>query len=103
MTFSEQVYVLCRKIPRGRVTTYKILAEKLGIKGYQAIGQALRCNPYASDVPCHRVIASNGSIGGFKGKREGKEIDEKVRLLKGESVLVIQGEVDLHQYLYSFS
>lgn len=102
MTFREKVYALCRQIPCGKVTTYKELGHALGIKGYRAIGQALRCNPYAPKVPCHRVICSGGSIGGFKGEWEGKEIKEKIRLLAKEKVKVSNGMVDLKLYLFKF-
>ncbi len=48
------------------------------------IGQALKRNPFAPDVPCHRVIASNGDIGGFHGERSGDMIDKKRQLLEEE-------------------
>ena len=69
--FQERVYSALRKVPRGRVTTYKELGHALKSTAYRAIGQALRCNPYAPEVPCHRVVASDGTLGGFKGKRAG--------------------------------
>lgn len=102
MMFSEKVYALCQSVPQGKVTTYKAIALKLGIKGYQAVGQALRCNPYAPKVPCHRVIASSGSMGGFKGKNEGKAINEKIALLKKEGVDIVEGKVDLEKYQWKF-
>jgi len=77
ISFRERVYSVCRKIPKGKVATYGEIARQLNMKGFQAIGQALRCNPYAPHVPCHRVVKSDGSMGGFKGKRAGKEIEEK--------------------------
>ncbi|MEK6900935.1 MAG: MGMT family protein [Nanoarchaeota archaeon] len=67
-------FSICQQIPKGKVTTYKEIASVLGTKGYQAIGQALQCNPYAPHVPCHRVVKSDGSLGGFKGKTSGKEL-----------------------------
>ena len=59
--FSEKVYFLTKKVPKGRVTTYKELAKKLKTKAYRAVGQALKCNPYAPKVPCHRVVKSVGT------------------------------------------
>ena len=44
--FYQKVYGLCRKVPKGKVTTYKILAEKLGTKAYRAVGAAMNKNPY---------------------------------------------------------
>ena len=102
ISFSERVYTLCRQIPRGKVTTYKELAKALGCRGYQAIGQALRCNPYAPRVPCHRVVKSDGSIGGFKGKMNGKEIGEKIMLLEKEGVYIQNGKVNFQKYNYIF-
>jgi methylated-DNA-[protein]-cysteine S-methyltransferase len=75
---SDKVYILVNKIPKGKVTTYKIIAKKLNTKGYRAIGQVLNKNPNAPKVPCHRVIKSDGTIGGYaKGKVKKKEILRK--------------------------
>lgn len=101
MSFAEKVYSLCTKIPPGKVTTYKEIAQALNTKGYQAIGQAMRCNPYAPHVPCHRVIASDGSLGGFKGKKKGKEIKEKIKLLEKEGVKIIDNKINLHESYFS--
>lgn len=81
------------KVPKGRVTTYKALADAMGIRAYQAIGQVMRINPFAPRVPCHRVVASDGRIGGFMGKRNGEEIKKKIRILKKEGVEVRNGKV----------
>ncbi|HLD40506.1 MAG TPA: MGMT family protein [Candidatus Nanoarchaeia archaeon] len=100
---AEQVYQLCKQVPQGKVTTYREIAQALGIKGYQAIGQVLRCNPYAPIVPCHRVVKSDGSLGGFKGCVVGKEIIEKQMLLKKEGVEIKENKIDLQQFGFSFS
>ena len=71
--FNEKVYSLLKKVPKGKVTTYKVLAEKLGTKAYRAVGQAIRCNPYAPEVPCHRCVSSVGSIGGFMGTKNSRK------------------------------
>ena len=102
MDFAEKVYLLCTKIPKGKVTTYKEIALALNTKAYRAVGQALRCNPYAPMVPCHRVVANNGTIGGFKGFLTGKTIQEKIALLEKEGIIIQQRKIDLNQYLYSF-
>lgn len=93
MDFSDKIYNLLRKVTRGKVTTYKILAEKLETKAYRAVGQAMKNNPYAPEVPCHRVVRSDGSIGGFMGKTYGKEIERKIEMLKKEGVEVIDGKI----------
>lgn len=103
MSFANDVYALCTKIPRGKVTTYKELAHALGIQGYQAVGQALRRNPYAPNVPCHRVVSSTGHVHGFKGKKNACALQEKILLLKKEGVYVVNRSVDLTKYLHHFS
>ncbi len=93
---ATKTYELLKTVPKGRVTTYKALAQKLGTKSYRAIGQFMKHNPYAYEacpeqsrrVPCHRVVASNGTIGGFMGKTNGSEIQKKIALLTKEGVMV---------------
>lgn len=99
MTFAEKVYKELKKVPKGKVTTYKVLAEKLGTKAYRAVGSALKNNPYAPEVPCHRVIKSDGSVGGFMGKMTGDEVARKIVLLREEGVEVVGMKVDLKKYL----
>lgn len=57
--FQERVYALLKQIPAGRVTTYAAMARVLG-SSPRAVGGALRVNPFAPEVPCHRCIASTG-------------------------------------------
>ncbi len=92
--FSEKIYFQLRKVPKGRVTTYKALAKSLGTKAYQAVGTAMKNNPYAPQVPCHRVVNADGSIGGFKGYKTGKTIQEKIELLQNEGVKIKNGKVE---------
>ncbi len=91
--FQQRVYDAARKIPRGRVSTYKLIAEHIGCGCCQAVGQALKKNPYAPEVPCHRVIASDLTLGGFGGKRVGDCIEEKMRLLHDEGVAFKNGKL----------
>ncbi|MBI4145638.1 MGMT family protein [Candidatus Woesearchaeota archaeon] len=83
--FQNNVYRLCRMIPQGKVSTYLLLAKALQ-SSPRAVGQALRCNPYAPEVPCHRVVASDGYLGGFMGKTAGKELQRKKTLLESEGL-----------------
>ena len=50
-TFADKAYDLLRKVPRGHVTTYREIAHALGTKAYRGVGQAMRSNPYAPEVP----------------------------------------------------
>jgi O-6-methylguanine DNA methyltransferase len=61
----EKVYALLLEIPRGRVTTYGEIARALDSRAYRAIGAILNRNPNAPRVPCHRVVMSDGSLGGY--------------------------------------
>ena len=98
MSFYENVYKLCRKVPKGRVTTYKILAEKLGTKAYRAVGTAMNKNPYAPKVPCHRVVNSNGGVGGFASG-----VRKKMRMLEKEGVKVRKNKIlNFERVLYRF-
>ena len=66
--------------------TYAALGRRIGCPSPRAVGQALRANPFAPQVPCHRVIASNLSPGGFKGYISGAALAKKLRLLATEGV-----------------
>src|SRR3989344_1553756 len=94
--FNEKIYSILKKVPKGKITTYKILAEALNTKAYRAVGQAMRRNPYAPKVPCHRVVSSGGKIGGFSGTMNpnSREVKRKIRILKKEGVKVKHNKVD---------
>jgi len=84
--FRRSVYEALLEVPRGCVTTYGELARRVGCRSAQAVGGALRENPFAPEVPCHRVVAADWTIGGFCGCREGEAIRRKRALLKSENV-----------------
>jgi methylated-DNA-[protein]-cysteine S-methyltransferase len=70
------------QIPRGNISTYKLIAEYLGNdKGARAVGNALANNPFPIIVPCHRAIRSDGHLGGFQGG-----LDMKRALLENEGI-----------------
>ena len=72
--FQEKVYAAVKRIQQVKVTTYKLLAKEIRCKSSQAVGQALKRNPFAPMVPCHRVIRSDLSIGGFAGQTHGAAV-----------------------------
>lgn len=82
--FQRRVYLELLNVPRGETISYGELALRIGCGSAQAVGQALRRNPFAPEVPCHRVIAKDGSIGGFDGQRSGEKIEKKKALLEAE-------------------
>jgi O-6-methylguanine DNA methyltransferase len=64
--FEERVYAVVRRIPRGQTRSYRWVAEQLGNPGLaRAVGNALNRNPDALRTPCHRVIRSDGTLGGY--------------------------------------
>lgn len=84
--FAAGVYEVVSRIPPGRVTTYALVARAVGCGSPRAVGQALRQNPYAPHVPCHRVVRSDLRVGGFKGRGAGAAVAEKIALLRREGV-----------------
>ena len=88
MDFSQKVYQITKKIPRGKVTTYKQIAKKLNTKAYQAVGTALKKN-HNPKIPCHRVIKSNLEVGGFN-----KGIKNKIKLLKKEGIRITNNKIN---------
>lgn len=84
--FRQAVFAALCRVPAGRVTTYGALARVVGCRCPRAVGQALRHNPFAPLVPCHRVVAADLSLGGFNGQRQGPELERKRALLAAEGV-----------------
>lgn len=96
-SFNERCYVILKKVPRGKVTTYREIAKVLKSKAYRAVGTAMNKNPDSPRIPCHRVVNSDGSIGGFAlGTKK------KIQLLKKEGIEIKNGKIDLKKYLYKF-
>ena len=108
-TFEERVYDLCSKVPRGKVTTYKILAEALGTEAYRAVGNAMNKNPYGilsckgkAMVPCHRVVDSKGHLRGFAhGLKKKAELLEKEGI-KVKDNKIVDFEKVLEKVLFRF-
>ncbi|MFH1638106.1 MAG: MGMT family protein [Candidatus Woesearchaeota archaeon] len=88
MTFTQDVYKLLKTIPNGKVTTYKHLAEALGTKAYRAVGSAMKNNCDLKNLPCFKVVKSDGSPGFYS---KGKE--EKIRRLKQEGIVVKNNKI----------
>lgn len=94
--FNQRVWNLCKKIPKGKVSTYGEIARTLNSKAYRAVGNALNKNPYAPIVPCHRIINSKGELHGFAtGLKAKKKLLEKEGIkIKGNKV------VNFKKFLY---
>lgn len=87
MKFADKVYNLTKKIPEGKVTTYKIIANTSGTKAYRAVGSALNKNRN-KNIPCHRVVKSNGFVGGFA-----LGTNKKIKMLKKEGVEIKNNKI----------
>jgi methylated-DNA-[protein]-cysteine S-methyltransferase len=100
--FQKRVYEAVSRIPKGRVATYQGVAKHIGCGSPRAVGQALRRNPFAPRVPCHRVIASTLAMGGFKGETGGPALRRKMTLLAGEGVRFVEGRLSEPSRVYRF-
>ena len=82
--FQLQVWKYLKKIPKGSVKTYKQVAIAINKpKSARAVANACAKNPYAPNIPCHRVIRSDGGLGGYSGRGG---VDQKLKLLRLEKV-----------------
>ena len=80
--FQKRVYNTVKEIPKGEVLSYKEIAQLIGSPlAYRAVGNALNKNPF-KEVPCHRVIRSDGRFGGFT-----RGTKEKIKILRKEGYL----------------
>ena len=97
--FEKVVLEVLRRVPRGRVTTYGELARAVGGSGAaRAVGNAMRKNPWAPRVPCHRVIKSGGGLGGYA-----RGVKKKAEMIKQEGVVVKNNRVvDFRKKFYRF-
>lgn len=86
--FQKKVYEVVKKIPRGKVLSYAQVSWRLGSRGSaRAVGNALNKN-HDKAVPCHRVIRSDGRVGGFNGGTA-----KKIKLLEAEGVKIEKGRI----------
>ena len=97
--FENLVYEATKKIPKGRVSTYSSIASYIGRpKAARAVGNALNKNPFAPQVPCHRVLKSDGSLGGFSFG-----VKAKIAILNKEGVCIVSNRAaDFKNILFDF-
>jgi len=87
-----------KKVSKGNVTTYKAIANALGTKAYRAVGNAMNKNPHDTNIyPCHRVISSDGSIGGYA-----HGTNAKIKRLISENVKIKNNKIDLDKFGHNF-
>lgn len=98
MEFKERVYACIRQIPQGKVATYKQVASLVGSpRAARAVGLCMKTNPDAPRTPCHRVVASDGSLNGYSA---GNGLSTKRQLLLQEGVVFNRLKVDLSTSLW---
>ena len=96
--FNERCYQKLVLIPKGMISTYGEIAKSLNSKGYRAVGNAMANNSQPISVPCHRIIRSDGSLGGYA-----LGINKKIQLLKKEGIKIENNKViDFENKLYRF-
>ncbi len=96
--FENKVFSAVKKIPQGRVSTYSIVAKAIGHqKAYRTVGNALNKNTN-SDVPCHRIVRSDGTVGGFAHGAK-----KKILILETEGISIANAKVkNLENVLFRF-
>ena len=99
MKLEEKVYKNLLEVPKGKITTYGELAKAIGLKnGQRVIGKIMNKNPYPVIVPCHRVIKSDGKIGGYAW---GEKV--KAKMLSNEGIKIKNGKIlDVEKSIYRF-
>jgi methylated-DNA-[protein]-cysteine S-methyltransferase len=84
--FQKRVYECVENVPRGKVVSYAYVA-RIVKSSPRAVGQALKKNPFAPQVPCHRVVCSNRTLCGFFGSQSSEMLSKKSELLRKEGVM----------------
>ena len=99
MNLDKKIYKKLAEVPKGKITTYGELAKAVGLKnGQRAIGNFMNKNPYPVIIPCHRVVKSDGNVGGYA---YGEKI--KINMLTKEGLKIKNGKIeDLENKLYRF-
>ena len=99
MNLDKKIYKKLLEVPKGKITTYGELAKAVGLKnGQRAVGKIMNKNPYPVIIPCHRVVKSDGKIGGYA---YGEEI--KSDMLTREGIVIKNGKIlDLENTIYRF-
>ncbi len=92
-SFYSKIYEIVRRIPRGKVATYKTIAKLAGSPGAaRAVGSAMKKNPDLKAIPCHRVVGSDGKMRGYSA---GQGVSTKIQMLKDEGVSIKRDKVFL--------
>jgi methylated-DNA-[protein]-cysteine S-methyltransferase len=106
--YQQAILRILAEVPKGKVTTYGDLAKELARRdprwspgASRAVGTTMKNNLCGPQIPCHRVIKSDGGIGNFRGGAEGA-VEEKIKMLQNEGVTVVNGKINLKKYRHLF-
>ena len=99
MNLEKKIYKKLLEVPKGQITTYGELAKAVGLKnGQRAVGRIMNKNPYPVIIPCHRVVMSDGKVGGYA---YGEHI--KAKMLNDEGIKIENGKIlDWEKTVYRF-
>ena len=96
--FNKRCYQKLALIPKGMISTYADIAKSLDSNAYRAVGNAMAKNPHPVAVPCHRIIKSDGFVGGYA-----LGVKQKISLLEKEGITIKEGKiVDFEKHLHPF-
>lgn len=106
--YQQSVLRILAEVPKGKVTTYGDLAKELSKRNpkwsplaSRAVGTTMKNNPCGPQIPCHRVIKSDGTVGNFRGGADGA-VNEKIALLRDEGITVTNRKIYLKEYRHKF-
>jgi len=106
--YQQAVLRVLAEVPKGKITTYGDLAKELAHRdskwsptASRAVGTTMKNNVCGPQIPCHRVIKSDGGIGNFRGGESGA-VKEKVQMLRNEGVEVVNNKISLKRFRYKF-
>lgn len=99
MNLEQMIYKKLLQVPRGKITTYGELSKAVGLRnGQRVVGRIMNKNPYPVIIPCHRVVNSNGQIGGYAYGP-----DVKTNMLNKEGIEIQNGKIlDFEKIIYKF-
>jgi methylated-DNA-protein-cysteine methyltransferase-like protein len=101
MNFFERVYDLVRKVPEGKVTTYREIARALGTRDSRRVGHALHANPSGDQTPCHRVVTKDGKLS--QSYAFGGSMEQYAKLIEEGVTFLDRTHVDLTKHFFRYS
>ena len=106
--YQKAILRILAEVPKGKLTTYGDLAKELSKRNpkwspnaSRAVGTTMRNNPCGPQIPCHRVIRSDRSVGNFRGGAKGA-VRKKIGMLTDEGITVLNGKINLKEYRHKF-